>query len=232
MSPPPSPSSAPRASKAEWLVPAGLLALTIIPVLGGIVRLISLSSGAAITPANARFVASPLPFLIHMIGATLFCILGAFQFVPGFRRRRPGWHRAAGRVLMVCGLAAGLTGVWMTLFYAVPPEQQGILLYGFRLVIGAAMVLSIWRSWTAILKRDIPQHRAWMMRGYAIGQGAGTQALIMIPAAILLGNVSGLPRDLLMIAAWVINLAIVELILRRPAANPRRPISAGDFGSR
>ena len=49
--------------------------------------------GAEITPANARFFASPLPVVLHILSASVYAILGAFQFAPGFRRRMPGWHR-------------------------------------------------------------------------------------------------------------------------------------------
>jgi predicted membrane protein DUF2306 len=63
--------------------------------------------------SRARVLASPVPVLVHVVGATVYCLLGALQFAPGFRRRRPGWHRAAGRLLVVCGLAAALSGVWM-----------------------------------------------------------------------------------------------------------------------
>ena len=127
---------------------------------------------------------------------------------------------------MVCRLAAGLSGLWMTQFYPIPPELQGGPLYVFRLVFGAAMVLSIARSWVVILRGDVAQHRAWLIRAYAIGQGAGTQALIMIPPAILFGNLRGLPRDLLMIAAWVINLTVAEWIIRRRPTPQSRPARA------
>jgi uncharacterized membrane protein len=225
------PSMTPRASKAEWPVPAGLIALTAIPVLAGIVRLIGLASGVAVTPANTRFVTAPIPVTIHILSVTIFCFLGAFQFVPGFRRRRPGWHRAAGRLLMVCGLAAGLSGLWMTQFYLLPPALQGSLLYGFRLLIGTVMVLSIARSWRAILHRDIAQHRTWLIRAYAIGQGAGTQALILMLYAMRFGDARGLSYDLLMILAWVINLAVAEWIIRRQPAMPSLPILTVGVGT-
>ena len=217
----PTPSPLPHASKAEWLVPAGLITLSIIPVLGGIVRLIILSSGAAITPANARFAASPLPFLIHMIGATLFCILGAFQFVPRLRRPRSGWHRAVGRVLIPCGLLAALSGLWMTLFYPWP-HGDGVVLAGLRLLFGSAMFLSILLGVAAIRRRDFAQHGHWMLRGYAIGMGAGTQALVLMAGEMIVGPPSMLSRALLMGTAWVINLAVAEWIIRkRPARSAR-----------
>ena len=50
-----------RTGSAEWLVIAALLVLSFIPLASGAFRLTQLTGGAEITPANARFFASPLP---------------------------------------------------------------------------------------------------------------------------------------------------------------------------
>ena len=109
-----------RSRLAEWLVVAGLLVLSAIPLAGGAFRMTQLAGDAEITSANARFFASPLPVELHIVSASLFALLGAFQFSSSFRRRRPGWHRAAGRLLVLCGLLVGFSGLWMTL--SSPPE--------------------------------------------------------------------------------------------------------------
>lgn len=217
-------------SRADWLVPAALLALTFIPVAAGMARLVGLASGTPVTPENARFMAMPLPVIIHIIGATLFCVLGAFQFSTGFRRSRPGWHRVVGRVLVPCGIAAALSGLWMTQFYPLG-NLQGEILHAFRLVIGTVMAVSIVISFAAILRRDIPQHRAWMMRAYAIAQGAGTQAVVSILWLVILGVPNELTRDLLLIAGWLINLAVAEWIIRANAVKkqPRNSVAGKSF---
>ncbi|WP_204039243.1 DUF2306 domain-containing protein [Acrocarpospora phusangensis] len=206
--------------RREWLAPAGLLVLSAVPVAAGAFRLTQLTGGAAVTAENARFFASPIPVALHIVGATLYCVLGAFQFVPGFRRRRSGWHRAAGRLLIPCGLIAALSGLWMTLFYPRPPGD-GDLLAAFRLLFGTAMVACILLGLAAIRRRDITRHRAWMIRGYAIGQGAGTQAVTQLPLILLAGAPIETTRALLLAAAWVINLAVAEWIIRRPRTRVR-----------
>jgi hypothetical protein len=148
--------------------------------------------------------------------------VGAFQFAPGFRRRRPGWHRAAGRLLVLCGLAAGLSGLWMTQFYPLYPNLQAELLYGFRMLFGSAMVVSIALGLAAILRRDIMRHRAWMIRGYAIGQGAGTQAVTFLLWLLIFGTPNDLTKELLMGASWVINLAVAEWIIRSNRSRGRQ----------
>jgi uncharacterized membrane protein len=211
-------------NKAEWLVPAALIVLSTVPVAAGAVRIAELTGGAEVTPENARFFASPLPVVVHILSASLYSILGAFQFAPGLRRRRPRWHRAAGRLLVPCGLVAALSGLWMTLFYPWP-DGDGKLLYGLRLLFGSAMVLSIVLGVAAIRRRDIVRHGAWMIRGYAIGLGAGTQVLTHLPWFLILGTPDELPRALLMGAGWVINLAVAEWIIHKRLAHPTRTSS-------
>jgi uncharacterized membrane protein len=213
-----------RAVSPKWLVPA-LLALSALPLAAGAVRLTQLFGGADITPANARFFASPVPVVLHIVCASVYALLGAFQFAPGFRRRRPGWHRAAGRLLVPCGLLVGLSGLWITLFYA-HPAGDGALLSALRLLFGSAMVASIVIGFAAIRRGDVRRHRAWMLRGYALGLGAGTQVLTLAVGAILLGPPSVHGRALLMGAAWLINLAVAEWLIRKRATPPARTVAA------
>ena len=141
--------------------------------------LTQLAGGAAITPANARFFASPIPVVLHIVSVSLYTILGAFHFVPRLRQRRNRWHRIAGRIVIPFGLVVALSGLWMTLFYPWP-AGDGVILYGLRLLFGSAMLLSILLGVAAIRRRDFAQHGNWMLRGYAIGMGAGTQALTLM----------------------------------------------------
>src|SRR4051812_21709623 len=155
------------AGSARWLAPAGLLLLGMLPVIAGAFRLEQLSGISDGMPANARFAPMPLPVVLHIVSATVFATLGPLQFVAGMRRRWPAWHRVAGRLLVACGLLVGLTGLWMTLFYA-PPDNSGPLLYASRIVFGSAMVASLGIGLAAILRRNVQDHRLWMSRGYAM----------------------------------------------------------------
>jgi uncharacterized membrane protein len=214
-------ASASRTSRrSDWLVPAGLIVLSLVPAAAGTARLAELARGAEITPANARFFAMPLPVVLHILSVIPFGLLGALQFSPAFRRRRRGWHRAAGRVLAVCGLLAALTGLWMAHFYPWP-EGDGEALYVLRLIFGAAMAVSIVLGVDAIRRRDFAAHGAWMMRGYAIGLGAGTQVLTHLPWFLLVGKPGESVRAALMGAGWVINLVVAEWVIRKGSSRPR-----------
>jgi hypothetical protein len=65
-----------------------------------------------------------------------------------------------------------------------------------------------------------------MLRGYAIGLGAGTQVLALAAGEIIAGPPSEFSRALLMGAGWVINLAIAEWSIRKRPARPARMASA------
>lgn len=199
--------------RSGWRLVAGLWALSFIPVVAGAVRLVSVAKGV-VTPENARFLAEPVPVVVHVVGASLFCVLGALQFWPAFLRFSPRWHRIAGRALAPAGLAAALSGLWMNQFYP-HPAGDGVLLYVFRLVFGLGMAASIVLGVGAVLRRNIAAHREWMLRAYAIGLGAGTQAATQLPWILAMGQPSELARALLMAAGWLINLAVAEWINRR-----------------
>lgn len=198
---------------ADRTIPAALLALSLVPSIAGIARLAVLAGDAPITPENARFVTAPLPIVLHILAVVPFSILGALQFSPAFRRRRPEWHRAAGRVLAPLGLVAALTGLWMTLFYPVPEIDRGAV-HLLRLAFGSAMAVSIALALDALRRRDFEAHGAWMARGYAIGLGAGTQVLTHLPWFILVGEMGDVSRPVAMGAAWLINLGIAEWWIR------------------
>jgi uncharacterized membrane protein len=160
--------------KSSWAVPLVLVVLSLIPVISGSLRLIEIAGGPQLMPTNSRIDSSPEPLVVHVLGAAVYAILVAFQFSARLRRRHRNWHRRAGRILVVAGLAVAGSGLWMTLFYTGAPG--GNLLWGIRLVVSSAMAASIVLGFAAIRRREIPAHRAWMMRAYALGLGAGTQA--------------------------------------------------------
>jgi uncharacterized membrane protein len=223
---PPKPKVSERKVSDGWLVSAGLILLSLIPVAAGAFRLTTLAGGADITPDNARFFASPLPVIVHIISASTYAILGAFQFASGFRRRFPGWHRAVGKLVAVCGLLVALSGLWMTLFYYPRPAGSGDLLFAIRLLFGSAMLVSIVLGFAAIRQGKVSRHRAWVTRAYAIGLGAGTQALTQGVGSVLISVPTELSIALLMGAGWVINLAVAEWAIRRRATTRVRTTSA------
>lgn len=196
---------------SRWRV-AGLLVFAAMPLTFGVLRLLQLAGVSDVMPPAP---VSPLPLVVHIVGALLYAMLGAFQFSTSLRRRWPAWHRAAGRVALGGALLVAVSALWLTALY-VTPTAGGLLLAGLRIAVVSAMLVSIALGVSAVLRRDIARHRDWMIRSYALGLGAATQMLVLMVAEMISGGPPiELNRALLMGLAWGINVACAEWALRR-----------------
>ena len=207
--------AATRPTRTTGWVQVALIALVLIPATAGTLRVVELAGGPRVVPVDPRFTTSPVPVVVHIVCAVPYAVLGAFQFSAALRRRRPGWHRAAGRALVLLGLGVALSALWMTLFYGRNPDN-GDLAYLFRLAFGSGMAAGIVLAFAAIRRGDVTHHRAWMTRAYALALGAGTQVFTQGFGEAVLGT-GVLATDLMLGAGWVINLAVAEYVIRRPA---------------
>ena len=206
----------PTPNKLEWLVPAALILLALVPVGSGVFRLLEQSNSATIiTPENQRFFANPLPIVAHSLSGIVFLILGALQFAPRLRRPKPGWHKILGRILIPSGLVLAFSAIWMTHFNEMP-KFDGTLVYGTRMVFGAWMVFTIVLGTAAIYRRDFTNHGDWMTRAYAVGSGGNTQVFtsgwlfLFFPE-----HMNDFTRAITLGAGWVINFFIAEWVIRR-----------------
>jgi uncharacterized membrane protein len=223
----------PAGSKRSWPVPAALIALVTVPVIAGLLRLVQLSGGPAMMPSNPPFDSSPVPVVVHIVSAVVFALLGAFQFVPRLRRRRRAWHRRAGRVVVVAGLGVALSALWLNQFFPRARATRDIV-YPLRMAFGVALVVALVLGFRAARRRNLPQHRAWMIRSFAIALVAGTQVFTLGFGGAIFGK-GDLAQALMITGAWAINLAVAEWAIRRPArhrarlrpAVARRPQQAG-----
>lgn len=225
------PTRSGRSSRSSRWVPSALVAVVLLPAFFGSLRLVGLAGGPQLMPADPRFTASPVPLFVHIISAVAYGLLGALQFSAALRRRRPGWHRVAGRVLVVLGWGVAWSALWMTLFF---PRQPGTgeLAYVLRLAFSSGMAASLILGVTAIRRGDVVHHRAWMTRAYALALGAGTQVFTKGIGPAIFGSTE-LTMDLSLGAAWVINLAVAEYTIRRPGGpRPARfPRATAKVGS-
>ena len=216
--------------RTDWALPVALLSLGFVPVMSGSLRPVQLAGGPEIMPADDRWAGWPVALVVHIVGSAVFALLGAFQLVPGIRRRHPRWHRRAGRVVAVAGSMVAGSALWLTLFHDAQPGT-GPLLFVLRLVVGSAMVGCLVVGVAAARRRDITTHRAWMIRAYALAVGAGTQVFTQGFGEAVVGH-GELRGDLLKAAGWVINLAVAEWVIRRPARRrTSRPVPV-EVGSR
>lgn len=193
--------------KSGWLVVTGLLLLGTLPVVGGVLRLGEVGSGAAIGLPWTSVVA----IVAHIVAMTVFCLLGAFQFSPALRIRSR-FHRRAGRGLIPAGFVAALASIWLAIFFHGPPDERSLATV--RLVFAVPMIAFLVMAVLAITRRDFAGHGAWMTRAYAIAVSGGTQALVVAFWTIPVGEVDAHGEAWLVAVGFVINIVVAELVIR------------------
>lgn len=167
-------------------------------------------------PQNPRAITLPLPIVVHILASFVYCFFGTFQFIKSIRKISISNHQRLGKAVIICGLVSAMTGIWMTEFYEFPAKLQGVSLYWTRLILGSLMIIFILWAMILLKARKIPTHGQYMIRAYAIAQGASTQAIFGILWILVIGSeLQGTGREVLMIGSWVFNIMLAEYIIRR-----------------
>lgn len=189
-----------------------LLFCTILPITISIARLVQLPTGT-LPPDGLRIAAAPLSLFLHALSGASFGILGPVQFSRSLRRKFGIWHKRLGWVYCVAGLGLGLSGL------SILVNIQSISsapLDTFRGIAGAALCYALISAIAAARARDIQEHRAWMIRAYAIGMGSGTIAFVYLPIFLITqAPPSGGLYDLVFIVWWSLNVVFAEWVVRR-----------------
>lgn len=195
-------------SLRSFLRPISLILLNAIPIFFGISRIADLGKN------TAELYAPLLPMIVHIVSATIYCIAGAFQFMPYIRTTKKALHRLIGRVLIPCGFIVAVSGLWLAHY---PREEfADPVSYGLRLIAGLAMLLFLIIGTIEIRQRNFSSHGVWMARAYAVGIAAGTQALTLA-TGVVLAKKGLVNRELVspagLAAGWLINLLVVEFFI-------------------
>ena len=199
-----------RPGTSRFLLPAFLLLLAFVPSLVALMRVYQVPTGTL--PADKLYLATtPVSVVLHAICGATFALFAPLQLFASLRRRFPKLHRRAGWALVMAGLTIAISGLVMVILI---PFSATMPLRATRVVVGSLVIASLVLGIRAIRQRDIAQHRAWMLRTYALIMGAGTQALIGLPIFLLYGQPAPEVMDLILAVCWPINLAIAELVIR------------------
>lgn len=168
-----------------------------------------------------------LLLIAHVTTAGTAILLGMLQLVPRIRRRT--WlHRRIGLGFLAVG-AVAFVGTGLPLALTVDNEiaRAGLLVPP---VLWPAFATA---GFLAIRRHDVARHRAWMARLYALSFFA-ISARLIVPVLMLVqlpmlgawydGDVQRMAEAAIPFGqwlGWILNLAVVELILRR------RPLGRG-----
>lgn len=176
--------------------------------------------GVGLAPTYAQ--AHPLvqgALYAHIVGGAVALVAGPLQFWRGLRTRLPRLHRWTGRVYLAGVGVGGLAGLVIA-----PSSPAGYVgLFGFG-TLAVLWLLTAWRAYRAIRRGDVPSHRAWMIRNYALTYAAVTLRL-WLPLLLLTPLVLGQPWGFdtafadayaaVPFLSWLPNLVVAERLIRR-----------------
>ncbi|MEL6958736.1 MAG: DUF2306 domain-containing protein [Pseudomonadota bacterium] len=197
-----------------WRIPAALIGLSLVPFAATINRLVwILSGGAQVDPAMDRFGGDWAMLAVHIVLGTAFLVLSAVQLSPELRARNRSWHRSAGKIAMICGIAAVLSGVWLVI--AFPPSELATpFMDAVRIIFGTALAGAVVLAYRAIRRRDILAHRAWLIRAFALAIAGTTQALVIGLWLAIFGELTPESATALITIGFLINILIAEWRIR------------------
>lgn len=199
-----------RRPPTGWPAVTGLLLLSALPVLGGVLRL----GSVGLSPETAPSSAPSATAVVHIVAMSVYCLLGAFQFSPALRTRHR-WHRRAGRVLIPAGFLAALSGIWLGIGFVGAPGE--VVVATIRLLFLVPLALFLVLAVLAIARRAFVAHGAWMTRAYAIAVSGGTQALVLILWTIPSGGTDASAEAWSVALGFAINGIVAEALIRRRA---------------
>ncbi len=163
---------------------------------------------------KAHFATIPVIAYLHIIPGGIALILGAFQFNEGLRRKRPVLHRRMGQFYVAAVALGGIGGVLLAWYATQPPATR----LGFG-SLGVLWLVSCYFAYTHARARNFDQHRAWMIRCYALTLAAVTLRLQLPILQAGLGLSFFEAYQVVAWFCWVPNLVIAEwLVVNRPRA--------------
>lgn len=162
----------------------------------------------------ANLFARPWLF-VHVAGAATALLVGPWQFLPWLRRRHRPVHRVLGRVYVLSCLAGAAGGFVLAFGSTAGPIAT----------VGFATLAVCWtwanvQGWRTAVAGRFDDHRAWMIRSFAMTFGA-VMLRMQLPIFPMLGLDFVDGYRLTSYTAWIPNLILAELYLR--GAFTRRP---------
>ena len=146
--------------------------------------------------------------IIHVAGAATALLVGPLQFSSALRSRVPMVHRSLGRVYVVSCLLGGAAGFVL----AFGASTGWFSTAGFG-SLAVAWIITTSLAWRRAMQGQFIDHRAWMVRSFALTFAAVTLRLYL-PLLPLLSIPFDQGYRAISFLAWVPNLLAVELYLR------------------
>lgn len=163
------------------------------------------------------FADHPLATLVHITIGAMFLVLAPLQFLPSIRARFLQFHRWSGRLLVVVGLIAAVTGLFFGLTVPFGGRSESIVI----LIVGVLFITALIKAVIAIRRRDVARHREWMIRAFAAAMGPSVVRLVVPVVDLTLNGAEFDLRETFALSlwiAWVITSGTAELWIIRTRA--------------
>jgi hypothetical protein len=159
----------------------------------------------------------PMATLGHFGGSAIALAIGGFQLHPGLRARVPTVHRWTGRLYVLGVAVGGAAGLWLALFASGGTAGK----LGFA-SLALSWLGTTYRGYASIRSGDVPAHRRWMIRSFALTFAAVTLRLY-IPASHAAGIAFESAYPAIAWLCWMPNLLVAEYFARNQMAPARSP---------
>jgi uncharacterized membrane protein len=207
---------------------AGWVAIVLSTVILLVFAAIRLNDMAGNPPGTdgfgIRYVQHPTSAIIHILPGLVFLTLAPLQFVTRIRQRHLRVHRRLGWVLATCAAVSGVFALFVNFQF---PAFGGIATQSATVFFGAIFLFSLVKAIRHIRRREIRQHREWMIRVMALAMGVAT---IRVFVAILSVGAGYGFEEVFGTAFWLglgVNLLIAEIWInytRVSVVVPRTPV--------
>jgi uncharacterized membrane protein YozB (DUF420 family) len=158
----------------------------LIMLASGVNRLALMSQDPTTSDAfDVRYVQHPWVSLLHIIPGVLFLTLAPLQFVARIRQRRISVHRGMGRVLAT---SAAISGVLALVVNFLFPAFGGISTQSAVVFSSVLFLFSLSMAIRHILRKEVRQHREWMIRTFALAMSVASMRLFLISLRTLTGQ--------------------------------------------
>jgi uncharacterized membrane protein len=168
-----------------------------------------------VRPSDEHFARFILPLRLHIAGGMGALLSGPWQFSEKLRARAINWHRWIGRFYLLSVGIGSIAGFVMSLV-----SKEGTPTH-----LGFGILAVLWfftglQGYLTVRRRDIPAHRRWMIRNFALTLAAVTLRNYL---PLMLFGLHWSFRTTYVVVSWlcwVPNLLVAEWMVQRSRRAP------------
>ena len=168
---------------------------------------------------DVRYIQHPWATLLHIIPGVLFLSLGPLQFIARIRQRRIRVHRRLGRILLISGAISGVLALIVNFLF---PAAGGVSTQAATAFFGVIFLFSLAKAFRHIVRKEVPQHREWMIRAFSLAMAVATERVLL---ALLIASTGLSLEEVFGASFWLafsLNLLVAEVWINYTRRNPRQ----------